>query len=89
MRIYLPILALILAICLRFSPFSWPDKDGLSIQPPLPPAVLSTIYLNAAANATDDEADAMPTTVPVPATAPASLNCREPNDDEHLPAQPQ
>jgi hypothetical protein len=51
MRIYLPILAAVLAICLFIGPFIRPFKDGAVMQPPLEPDVLRNVYRAGAAAA--------------------------------------
>jgi hypothetical protein len=74
MRIYLPILAAVLAICLFIGPFIRPFKDGAVMQPPLEPDVLRNVYRAGAAAAVvgcewdialSSGAAATPSTVPV------------------------
>jgi hypothetical protein len=79
MRIYLPILAAVLAICLFIGLFIRPFKDGAVMQPPLEPDVLRNVYRAGAAPAPapaapEDKAmsHSQPTTAPAatPSTAP-------------------
>ena len=74
MRICLPILAGVVAICLCFGPLKLPLQNGAMMQPPLPPDVLRDIYhagRRPAASADDSMSRPLPTTAPAPSTAPA------------------
>jgi hypothetical protein len=70
MRIYLPILAAVLALCLCFGPFRLPSENGAVMQPPLAPDALRNIYHAAGAREENDNAPTAPPTT-APATAPA------------------
>ena len=75
MRIYLPIIAAVLAICVWLVPASVPSQNGAIMQPPLAPGVLDKIYSSAAAPGADSDCDCLhpqPTTAPTPAAAPST-----------------
>ena len=65
MRITLPIIAIILLICCSLPTLECGDEDGHTLQPPLPPQVLASIYRcsSRAAGAAETD-DREPTTAP-------------------------